>query len=455
MIPICVQQLSALLDGELYHIPNPGRLIERISIDSRHIEAGCAFFAIKGEQFDGHDFIDQSINNGAAIAIVARQSAMPYPQLVVHKVEDALGKLASWVRQNVSTKLVALTGSSGKTSVKEMTASILKQCGQTHYTQGNQNNAIGVPLTLLELTSADRYAVIELGANHKHEIAYATQLTAPTSVLVTNIAAAHLEGFGSLAGVAAAKGEIFLGLPQQGGNALLNYDSYSPNWLKGLANHSISFFSLDSKKADYYASDVLVAATKTTFLLHTPTGNFPVILPLIGLHNVTNAIAAAALALSIGAAKDAVQAGLSALKPVKGRLYPIALNENQRIYDDTYNANVGSMQAAIAVLASQPGYRVLVVGDMGELGKKTVHYHKQIGTDAKNANIDCVLSFGKLSEIITKQHANGRHFTDKASLIAQLNSLILAHPTLTILVKGSRSMAMEEIVEQVVKFREK
>lgn len=451
MIPISIGALADVVEGKLHFVPHPEHCIDCVSTDTRNIEMGSAFFALTGVRFDGHDFIEKAIKLGAVVVVVSELSSLPLPQVVVSDVECALGKLGHWVRLQVSTKIVALTGSSGKTSVKEMTAAILKHCGRTHYTHGNLNNTIGVPLTLLQLTPEDNYAVIELGANHKNEIAYTVKLTDPQSVLVNNIAAAHLEGFGSLSGVAEAKGEIFLGLPKKGGTAIMNRESYSPKWLDSLAHQNVHFFSLHSAKADYYASDIIASGTKTTFVLHTPQSTFRITLPLVGMHNVTNAIAAAALAESVGASQKAIIEGLLTLIPVKGRLYPIVLNKTQRIFDDTYNANMGSMTAAISVLASEPGYRVLVVGDMGELGTTAAECHTEIGKVAKDARIDCVLSFGHLSELISNQQDVGKHFTDKTALVAHLKTLILDHPELTILIKGSRSIAMEQIIEQLLK----
>lgn len=450
MIPLSIKQLATILNGELCHVHRPDLIISRVSTNSQKTDLDCVFFALKGSRFDGHNFVEAAIKNGATIAVVSHKLAKNLPQLIVADVEKALGHLANWVRTQANSKVIALTGSSGKTSVKEMIAAILKRCGNTLYTEGNLNNEIGVPLTLLRLTSEHQYAVIELGANHQHEIAYTTKLVAPDSVLVNNIAAAHLEGFGSLEGVARAKGEIFLGLPKEGGTAFLNYDSYSPNWLKALAAHRVYFFSLHSKKADYYASDVTLSAKKSMFILHTPEAKFTVTLPLIGTHNVLNSIAAAAFALSMGASKEAVIQGLLTLQPVKGRLYPIPLSTTQQILDDTYNANVGSMRAAVAVLASQPGYRVFVAGDMGELGEESIDCHKEIGRVVKESHINCVLTFGHLSKMISEQHDEGRHFTDKAALVSYLKTLVLAHPALTILIKGSRSMAMEQIIEQLL-----
>ncbi|WP_392566785.1 UDP-N-acetylmuramoyl-tripeptide--D-alanyl-D-alanine ligase [Utexia brackfieldae] len=451
MIALSIQQLAEILHATLVGVIDPAMMVRDVSTDTRKIVPQSVFFALTGERFDGHNYVEQAIDSGASVAVVSRRIANGLPQLVVNDVLKALGQFAHWNRRQVNTRVVALTGSSGKTSVKEMTAAILKNLGQTRYTQGNLNNDIGVPLTLLALQPDDKYAVIELGANHIGEIAYTTELTGSESVLVNNIAAAHLEGFGSLAGVAKAKGEIFIGLPASGGKALLNYDSYSPEWLAGLKQHQVYFFSLQSDQADYFASDIVESGSQTTFTLHTPETHFLVRLPLIGRHNVSNAIAAAALAMSVGATVNQVVEGLSHLTPVKGRLFPIILNQSQRIFDDTYNANVGSMSAAINVLADQPGYRIFVVGDMGELGQDAVACHQQIGELAKAAGIDLVLSFGHLSQHISAATAEGQHFTDKAALVEILKTMIKIHPSLTILVKGSRSMRMEQVIEPLIK----
>ena len=272
----------------------------------------------------------------------------------------------------------------------------------------------------------------------------------PESALINNIAAAHLEGFGSLEGVAKAKGEIFSGLPYSGGTAIINCESYSMNWLEHLSRQQVYSFALNSSKADYYASNIVQSAY-TEFELYTPNhGHFPVRLPLIGLHNVSNALAATALALSVGATITAVQQGLLTLQPVKGRLFPIQLTPTQHILDDTYNANVGSMTAAVNVLATQPGYRVLVVGDMGELGDEAVACHQQIGEVAKKAKLEKVLSVGQLSQHISQTSGAGQHFTDKNELVKTLKQILAEHNIVSILVKRSRSARMEQIIEQLV-----
>ncbi|BBV78204.1 UDP-N-acetylmuramoyl-tripeptide--D-alanyl-D-alanine ligase [Klebsiella electrica] len=443
MIRLMLSQLADVTRGELH-----GRdlAIDEVTSDTRKITAGCLFVALKGERFDAHDFAQQAKQAGAGALLVSRQLACDLPQVVVKDTRLAFGELAAWVRQQVPARVVALTGSSGKTSVKEMTAAILSQCGNTLYTAGNLNNDIGVPMTLLRLTKEHRYAVIELGANHQGEIAWTVSLTRPEAALVNNLAAAHLEGFGSLAGVAKAKGEIFTGLPENG-IAILNADNNDwLNWQSVIGARKVWRFSPNAANSDFTATQIHITSHGTEFTLQTPQGSVDVLLPLPGRHNIANALAAASLAMAVGADLNAVKAGLAQLQAVPGRLFPITLAENQLLLDDSYNANVGSMTAAVQVLSEMPGYRVLVVGDMAELGTESEACHRQVGEAAKAAGLDRVLSTGVLSAEISRASGVGEHLSDKASLVARLRELTAEHKIITILVKGSRSAAMEEVV---------
>lgn len=379
MIKVSLHFLSELLNAEFIVSDKQGDNIEitEVTIDTRKVTAGCLFVALKGERFDGHDFAEDAVAAGAGALLVSKRLLVGVPQLVVKDTRLALGQFAAWVRQQVPARVVALTGSSGKTSVKEMTAAILRECGNVLYTAGNFNNDIGVPLTLLRLTPEYDFAVIELGANHVGEIAYTTDLSRPESALVNNLAAAHLEGFGSLAGVAQAKGEIFMGLPANG-TAIINADSNDwPHWQETLHNKRVWRFGLQAAEdIDFYAADVQITPQATHFTLYSPFGTVAIELPLPGRHNIANALAAAALAMSVGADLSAVRQGLMQLQAVSGRLFPIQLATGKLLLDDTYNANVGSMTAAAQVLAEMPGYRVMVVGDMGELGETAIDCHQ-------------------------------------------------------------------------------
>ena len=439
MIRVSLSQLATILQGELHGADAD---IIDVTTDTRKLTPGCLFVALKGERFDAHDFAQDAVNGGAGALLVNRKLDVNVPQLVVADTHQAFGELAAWVRQQVPTRIVALTGSSGKTSVKEMTAAILRECGNTLYTAGNLNNDIGVPMTLLRLTPEYEYAVIELGANHQGEIAWTVNLTRPEAALVNNLAAAHLEGFGSLAGVAKAKGEIFAGLPANG-IAIMNADNNDwLNWQDVIGNRKTWRFSPNATGSDFTATTV----HGTEFTIKTPVGDIDVTLPLPGRHNIANALAATSLAMAVGASLEAVKAGLADLKAVPGRLFPIQLSENQLLLDDSYNANVGSMTAAAQVLSEMPGFRVMVVGDMAELGAESVECHRQVGEAAKVSGIDCVLSVGTLSETISQASEVGEHFTDKPSLIVRLKALLAEHSMITILVKGSRSAAMEQVV---------
>lgn len=444
MIRVSLQVLAGVLSAELL---GADAQIDSVTTDTRKVEAGCLFIALKGEKFDAHDFALDAIAAGAGALVVSKRLPVEVPQLVVADTRIALGQLGGWVRQQVPARVIGLTGSSGKTSVKEMTAAILRECGNVLYTAGNFNNDIGVPLTLLRLTAKHDFAVIEMGANHLGEIAYTTALACPETALVNNLSAAHLEGFGSLAGVAKAKGEIFDGLPDDG-IAVINADNNDwVNWQHSLQGKTVWRFSPNaSPHVDFFATDVRLSPLKTEFTLHTPQGSVAVLLPLPGRHNIANALAAAALALSVGATLDAVRQGLGSLQAVSGRLFPIALSEGKTLLDDSYNANVGSMTAAAQTLAEMPGYRVMALGDMAELGAESENCHRQVGEAIHHAGIDKVLTVGHMSQIVSDASGCGEYFQDKAALTARLRGLLSEHAVITVLIKGSRSAAMEQVV---------
>ncbi|NDL61292.1 UDP-N-acetylmuramoyl-tripeptide--D-alanyl-D-alanine ligase [Acerihabitans arboris] len=448
MISVSLRTLAPVLNAEYIGADSAlDGVISAVSTDSRAAAQSGLFVALQGETFDAHEFAPRAIKAGATALLVSKRLPVDVPQLLVADTRRALGLLGAWVRRQVPARVVALTGSSGKTSVKEMTAAILRRCGQVLYTDGNFNNDIGVPLTLLRLTPADDFAVIELGANHIGEIAYTTDLVRPETALVNNLSAAHLAGFGSLSGVAQAKGEIFGSLPPHG-RAIINADSHDwPRWQTLLQHKQVWRFSPQQGDAvDFYASDILITQGGVDFTLHSPLGECRVKLPLPGRHNVANALAASALALSVGATLEAVVGGLAQLAAVPGRLFPITLGAGKLLLDDSYNANVGSMTAAAQTLADMPGYRVMAVGDMAELGDGEEECHRQVGDAIRMTGIDKVLSVGRLSHLISEASGRGEHFQDKASLTSGLARLLSEHAVITLLVKGSRSSAMEQVV---------
>lgn len=451
MITLSLSQIASILEAQL--IGDGNVTVENVSTDSRKAVNNGLFFALKGENFDAHDYVMKAAEQGCVAAVVEHPTGGNIAQLIVKDSRLALGQLAKWLREKINPKVVAMTGSSGKTTVKEMTASILQQSAvdfdDVLFTQGNFNNDIGVPLTLLRLTEKHKFAVIELGANHIGEIAYTTALAQPDVALVNNVMAAHLEGFGSLDGVATAKGEIFRGLTQHGVAIINKAHNYSQKWQAEIGDHSVQYFAYDDPKADYYAENIVFSEQGASFVLHTPQGNVQIDSPYLGEHNVSNALAATALTMNVGATLAQVKKGLEMPSLVKGRLFPIVPCENLLLLDDSYNANVGSMKSAISVLQKYPAFRVFVVGDMGELGDNTRLCHQDVGEFAQAAKLDLVISFGRSSSVISAVNF-GRHFTDKTELVAYLTPIIkqqLTQQKVVVLVKGSRSMKMEDVID--------
>ena len=451
MIILSLSQIASILEAQL--IGDGNVTVENVSTDSRKTVNNGLFFALKGENFDAHDYVMKAAEQGCVAAVVEHPTGGNIAQLIVKDSRLALGQLAKWLREKINPKVVAMTGSSGKTTVKEMTASILQQSAvdfdDVLFTQGNFNNDIGVPLTLLRLTEKHKFAVIELGANHIGEIAYTTALAQPDVALVNNVMAAHLEGFGSLDGVATAKGEIFRGLTQHGVAIINKAHNYSQKWQAEIGDHSVQYFAYDDPKADYYAENIVFSEQGAAFVLHTPQGNVQIHSPYLGEHNVSNALAATALAMNVGATLAQVKKRLETPSLVKGRLFPIHPCDNLLLLDDTYNANVGSMKSAISVLQKYPAFRVFVVGDMGELGDNTPLCHQEVGEFARAAKLDLVISFGRSSSVISAVNF-GLHFTDKTELVAYLTPIIkqqLTQQKVVVLVKGSRSMKMEDVID--------
>lgn len=458
MIKLTTQQIDDILKAKL--IGRGDVVVENTSTDTRQAVENGLFFALKGENFDAHNYLENAVAQGCVAVVVERECEINVPQIIVADTRLALGELAKWLKVKLNPKTVAMTGSSGKTTVKEMTAKILQKMtacdDEVLYTFGNLNNDLGVPMTLLRLNEKHKYAVIELGANHIGEIAYTTEIAQPDACLVNNVAAAHLEGFGSLEGVAQAKGEIYRGL-KEGGKAIVNLAFYYPEWQKEIGSHEMQSFSyIGSDKdsyADYWAEDVELHLNGSRFILHTPQGEIEIELPYLGKHNVSNALAATSLAMSVGATLEAVKEGLEQRSVVKGRLFPVQINEHCLFIDDTYNANVDSMKSAISVLENYPAYRIFAVGDMAELGKESAHCHQEIGDFAKSADLDLVVSFGKESAVISQDPKY--HFIDKQKMVEFLTPIILQKieqkQPLVLLAKGSRSQKMETVISELCK----
>ncbi|ENM5896356.1 UDP-N-acetylmuramoyl-tripeptide--D-alanyl-D-alanine ligase [Vibrio mimicus] len=444
MIRVMLSQLCSVLNARLV---GADRAISAVSTDSRNIPAEALFVALVGERFDAHDFASQAVTGGAVALLVQRELEADCSQLVVADTKQALGQLGAWVHAQCKTPTVAITGSCGKTTVKEMVASILSQKGQVLYTQGNFNNDIGVPLTLLRSTAEDGYAVIELGANHIGEIAYTTALVKPDVALVNNVAAAHLEGFGSIDGVKRAKGEIYQGL-REGAVAIVNLDSNGgEHWKAVLADKTVKTFSATDHNADFYPRDVrLNALGVASFILVTPIGEVDVELGIIGQHNVGNALAAAALSLEMGASLAEIRHGLAHLSKVKGRVDLTQLREDIKLIDDSYNASVPAMKAAVDLLGSFSAVRWLILGNMAELGDESLALHQQVGEHAAPFGFEFVLTYGKDAKVISDL-CQGHHFAthqDMMTFIEQHIEQQQGHAQV-LLVKGANSAGMSKI----------
>ena len=425
-----------------------------VSTDSRAIAAGELFVALKGEHFDGHAYVEDVLARGGAGAIVAAEFASAHPDLPLIGVGDtrvALGALAAHWRGRFAIPLLGVTGSNGKTTVKEMCAAILR----AHYggvesvlaTVGNLNNEIGLPLTLLALRPSHRAAVIEMGMNHAGEIDYLTRLARPSVALVNNAQRAHLEGLGSVQDVALAKGEIFAGLADDGIAVFNADDAQADIWRELSRDRRQVTFGLG---AGVDVRGMFVAHGLGGKLhLASAWGEIELALAVPGAHNARNACAAAAATLALGAAPAAVKQGLEGFVGIKGRLQRCAGRKGALVVDDSYNANPDSMRAAIDVLASVPGKRIFVMGDMGEAGEASGQFHDEIGGYAKSHGIDRLFCLGQMSVAAAANFGEGgQHFERVADLVKALLAELDAQTT--VLVKGSRFMKMERVVEAIV-----
>jgi UDP-N-acetylmuramoyl-tripeptide--D-alanyl-D-alanine ligase len=426
--------------------------VRRVSTDSRGLQPGDLFVALRGEKFDGGAFAAQALQQGAAgVVLDATQASGIAPAIRVADTRLALGELAAAWRLRFAIPLIAITGSNGKTTVKEMTAQILRaESGSDDAvlaTEGNLNNDIGLPLMLLRLRPAHRYAVLEMGMNHFGEIDYLTRIARPDVALVNNAQAAHVGMLGSVAGVARAKGEIFNGLADTG-IAIVNADDpYAGLWRGMNPGRTVLSFGLSEAatiRGEYQASGYGAALR-----IATPRGVLQLEIKVPGEHNVRNALAAAAAAFAVGARNASIVAGLSGFTGIKGRLMRLPALHGSTFIDDTYNANPDSVRAALAVLATRPGKKILVLGDMGELGPDAPALHAQIGLAARSTGVEKLFALGEQSKKTAAAFGAGAmHFERIQELLADLENELA--PDTTVLVKGSRFMRMERVVQSFV-----
>jgi UDP-N-acetylmuramoyl-tripeptide--D-alanyl-D-alanine ligase len=417
---------------------------EGISIDSRTLKAGNLFFALAGMQQDGHDFIEQAYQKGAAGAVVLRTIQTKLPLIKVRDTIQTLGEITKNWRDTFDIPLIGVTGSNGKTTTKNMIGAIFQAMQKFPLvTQGNFNNHIGVPLTLAQLDTRHQAAVIEMGMNHFHEISSLTRLARPTTALITNAGSCHLEGLdGTLAGVAKAKGEIFEGLSLKGTAVINADDDFAAYWKSLIKTQTIITYGIEKE------ADVKAELKAQGFVLNYQGKQVFIKLKLLGKHNISNALAAAAAALVNGAELAQIKTALEKLEPAQGRMETKKGLKGVTVIDDTYNANPLSLKAAIEAIRDFPGQKILVLGAMGELGAQGESLHSKCGKFARENGIDYLFTMGELTRhTINSFGKNGRYFTDHVSLIEALQPYIQLDNI--ILVKGSRSMKMEKVVEAI------
>jgi len=447
MISMTLTETAGILNG---HLVGTDATFSSVSTDSRNLQPGQLFVALSGPNFDGHDYIPQVRQAGAAGAMVQRELDTDLPCVLVGDTLNGLGQLASAWRSRSGARVAAVTGSNGKTTVKEMLAAILARKGTVLATQGNLNNEIGLPLTLLRLQE-EEFAVVEMGANHPGEIETLSRIAAPDVALITNAGRAHLDGFGTVEGVARAKGEIALGLDQTGTMVFNADDDWAELWRELAGTRSVRTFGFDpaadvSIQEQSLRSEWRSDGFYNCFEVQTPEGELEVELALAGLHNCRNALAAIAVAGVMGATADEMRTGLAQVKPVGGRLNPMLGKGGVYLIDDSYNANPDSVSAAIDVLEASDvsDRRFLVLGELAELGAGVEQIYRQLGDLARAAGIEYLYAVGAAADAADSFGVGGRAFQDKEQLIKTLNSELRSGDM--VLVKGSRTAAMEVVI---------
>ncbi len=455
MKPLRLSEIARMAGG---HLDGEDVMVDAIASDTRAMPEGgrALFVALKGERFDGHDHVADAALHGARAALVSHAVVAEIPQVGVADTERALAAIAAALQSGRSGKVVAITGSNGKTSVKTMLLSILQSAGRAYANPGNRNNEIGLPLAVIDAPDDADFAIYEMGAGKPGDIAYLTTVVRPDVSLVNNIAPAHLERMGSLLGVADTKAAIYDALPADGVAVINADDAFAPYFAERAHGRRLIRFGIEAS-ADIRARDIRVDAGGMRFVLIAPEGEAEVTLALPGRHNVRNALAAAALALGAGASFDAVVTGLEAARPVAGRLVRHVLGNGATLIDDSYNANPGSLNAAIDLLSTSTqaegqGDAWLVLGDMRELGADAQALHAEAGRRAKAAGIARMYALGELSAHAAQAFGEGaRTFDSHAALAEALQRDLAAGITApTILVKGSRGSAMDRVVRQLL-----
>ncbi len=424
------------------------RPFKELVIDSRRVAAGDLFAALPGERVDGHQFVADAAARGAAGALVQRLQPVNLPQILVASVETAMTRAARSTRAEFARPVIGVAGSNGKTTAKEMIASILSQAGECLSTRGNLNNHLGVPMTLLRLRDSHQSAVIEMGANRAGDVAQLVEIARPTVGLITNAGAEHLEGFGTLEGVARAEGEMVAGLPREAAAIINADDPFAALWCASTAARVVTFglAAEAAFRAQAVQLSVDEAGFSTRFRLLTPAGNSDIRLALAGEHNVRNALGAAAAAASAGASLEQIRTGLAAMRAVKGRLQLRRRRGGAWLIDDSYNANPSSVRVGLEVLRDMPGRRWLVLGDMAELGDYAASSHRELGELARAMGVERLYSYGNLAALAAESFGTGAEaYQDAQALISALDAAV--QPDVCLLIKGSRVNRLERVVE--------
>ncbi len=423
----------------------------KICTDTRNIQSGDLFVAIMGENFDGNKFIKQAFELGCVACIVSKEDkTIDIPQIIVSDTRLALGKIAKFIRDNLSSKFIGLTGSVGKTTSKQMLNSVLSIVAKTSATKGNLNNELGVPFTIFDITKNTKYSIIEMGANHLKEIEYLTNIVQPDIALITNIGQAHLEGFGSMDNIAKAKSEIFTGLNKDG-FAIINLDDKYAEYLlsKLTKKQNIITFSLKNSKADIFATNINTDFSEFILNNNVVHSSIEITLPSAGEHNIKNALGVASCAIALGISLKTIQQGLNSFETEKGRMQIVNITKT-KIINDTYNANPTSVQSSVEVLSREKNNRIFVFADMGELGDNSEQIHIDLAQKIKN-KADAFYCFGKYAKYFAKTiGSKAKHYLDIESLNIDLKKEIQNKPNSSVLVKGSRSMQMERVVDFLI-----
>jgi len=439
MIPLKLSDIAASLD---LAPPQRDLVIDAIVTDSRNVRYGCLFAALPGSRVNGLDFAPAAVATGAVALLVDQPVDLPVPQLLVSDVLAALGRIAAELRRRSVARVVGITGSNGKTTVKEMLSSILRQQANVLVTQGNYNNELGVPLTLFRLELEDRYAVVEMGASKAGDIAYLAAIAQPEVGLITNIGPAHLQGFGTMQGVARAKGELYAALPGDGCAVLNGDEPWCAPWRAVNTAGRVLTFGCGS------GADIRFEPHGELTRLYTPAGSFDAALPLPGTHNRANAAAATAAALALDIPLTQIRSGLERVLPIAGRLNRIRTVAGWTVIDDTYNANPASLYSALQVVSGMPGTAWLVLGDMKELGEDSRKLHLEVGDAARALGVKKIFAIGEMSSATVDAFGPGaQHFATQQDLVAALGAAL--RPGINCLVKGSRSMGMERVVASI------